>query len=107
MDYRDLGMRIRLSRREHSLTQDQLAERIGISPSFLGHIERGTRVASLETFVEICNALNVSPEYLLQGSLESYNMQMPEGLTNEQRAKLREFIRLAEETIASMDDESM
>lgn len=51
------------------MTQEQVAERSGISLSFLGHIERGTRKASLETLVSICNVLKVSPGVLLQDSL--------------------------------------
>lgn len=51
------------------MTQSTLAERADISLSFLGHIERGSRKASLETIVSLCNALHVSPEYLLRESL--------------------------------------
>lgn len=69
MDYTALGKRIRAQRRQNRMTQEQVAERSGISLSFLGHIERGTRKASLETLVSICNALKVSPGVLLQDSL--------------------------------------
>ncbi|MEA5069461.1 MAG: helix-turn-helix transcriptional regulator, partial [Christensenellaceae bacterium] len=55
MDYRSLGMRIRKQRKNLHLTQEELAERAGISLSFLGHIERGTRKASLETLVSLSN----------------------------------------------------
>ena len=81
MDYKDLGNRVRTVRRQQSLTQEQLAEKVGISASFLGHIERGTRVASLETLVAICNTLNVTPEYLLSASLHTFDQRMPEGLS--------------------------
>lgn len=69
MDYVKLGIRIRNYRKKLHYTQEQLAEAAGISLSFLGHIERGSRKASLETIVNLCNALNVSPELLLQDSL--------------------------------------
>ena len=65
MNYRDMGMRIRTIRRQRGLTQEELAEQVGISASFLGHLERGTRVASLETLVTLCNTLDVNPDYLL------------------------------------------
>ena len=71
MDYKDLGNRVRTVRRQQSLTQEQLAEKVGISASFLGHIERGTRVASLETLVALSNALGVGVDYLLAGSLQN------------------------------------
>ena len=105
MDYKDFGSRVRAVRRQQSLTQEHLAEAVGISASFLGHIERGTRVASLETLVALCNALSVAPEYLLRASLTSYDQRMPEGLSDNERSKLREFLRLAQDTVAKWDDE--
>mgnify|MGYP000050039767 CR=1 FL=1 len=49
----------------------ELAERIGVSTSFVGHVERGTRKASLETLVALSNALGVGVDYLLAGSLHN------------------------------------
>ena len=103
MDYKDLGNRVRTVRRQQSLTQEQLAEKVGISASFLGHIERGTRVASLETLVAICNTLNVTPEYLLSASLHTFDQRMPEGLSEHDRSKLSEFLRLAQDTVRNWD----
>ena len=103
MDYKDLGNRVRTVRRQQSLTQEQLAEKVGISASFLGHIERGTRVASLETLVAIFNTLNVTPEYLLSASLHTFDQRMPEGLSERERAKLSEFLRLAQDTVRNWD----
>lgn len=71
MDYAALGQKVRLLRKQKNMTQEQLAECVGISASFLGHIERGTRVASLETLVALCQTLQVSPEYLLGHELDS------------------------------------
>ena len=45
MNYKDLGRRIRMLRQKQQLTQEKLAEEIDMSSSFLGHIERGTRVS--------------------------------------------------------------
>ena len=60
MDYESLGMRIRRARKAAGMTQADLAEKLGISTSFLGHIERGTRKASLDTLVKMANELGVS-----------------------------------------------
>lgn len=46
MDYRLLGARVQRARRINGLTQERLAEMAGISLSFMGHIERGTRKAA-------------------------------------------------------------
>ena len=47
-----------------NLTQEKLAELAGISPSFVGHIERGEKKASLETMVHIAAVLNTTTDYL-------------------------------------------
>ena len=65
MDYTAMGKKIRRKRREMDITQAQLAELAGISTAFVGHIERGTRVLSVETLCRICKALGVSADDLL------------------------------------------
>ena len=69
MDYESLGMRIRRARKAAGMTQADLAEKLGISTSFLGHIERGTRKASLDTLVKMANELGVSLDSLAADSL--------------------------------------
>ncbi len=65
MDYKGLGERIRKQRLKLKLTQEKLAEKVEISESFMGHIERGDRKLSLETLVKLAQELNVSIDYLL------------------------------------------
>lgn len=67
MDYQSIGRRIREIREYEHMTQEQLAERAGISTSFVGHIERGTRVASLCTLYSICAVLGVKLDYVVAG----------------------------------------
>ena len=64
MDYIAMGKRIRRQRRWMDLSQEQLAEMVGVSTSFIGHIERGTRVPSLDTVWRICKALEVSMDHI-------------------------------------------
>ena len=94
MDYQDMGRKVRDLRKARDITQEQLADRLGISASFLGHIERGTRTASLETLVLLCRELQVSPVYLLEVSLGEQPLAMPQGLTEKQLRHLREIINL-------------
>lgn len=65
VDYKALGGRIRRLRRTAGLTQGDLANLVGLSASFLGHIERGTRVLSVETLMAISDALDCTPNVLL------------------------------------------
>ncbi len=69
IDYNALGERIRDKRKELGINQSDLAKQCELSASFLGHLERGSRKASLETVVALCNILQVSPTFLLQDSL--------------------------------------
>ena len=73
VDYKEIGARIRKQRKEKELSQEQLSELIGISLSFLGHIERGTRMASVETLARICKALDVDMHYVVFGHSSSYS----------------------------------
>ena len=70
MDYCDLGKRVRARRTELSWTQERLAQEIGVSTSFIGHIERGSRKASIDTLVQLANAMQISVDTLLKGSLK-------------------------------------
>ena len=65
MDYAALGKRIRQRRIQLGWTQEALAKEIGMSTSFIGHIERGTRAASVETLLQMANAMSVSLDDLL------------------------------------------
>ena len=104
IDYKDMGRRIRQLRKKEALTQEELAQKVGISASFMGHVERGSRVASLETFVALCNVLRVTPQYLLNKSLTTFDPYMPANMTPENRSKLSEFLRLAQDTIDNWNE---
>jgi transcriptional regulator with XRE-family HTH domain len=54
-----LGKNTTRLRQERGLTQARLAEKVEISPTFMMHIEHGTRGASLETVELLANALEV------------------------------------------------
>lgn len=94
MDYVSLGKRVRRERKAHHLTQAQLAKKLGLSVSFLGHVERGTRKASLETLVAISNALNISVDSLLSESLMLQDTTPRSNpMEGKQRMVLRQLVR--------------
>ena len=70
-DYKKIGQRIRQVRKAKGWSQGTLAAECGISMSFMGHIERGTRIMSLDTFACICHALGVKADELLWGIPEA------------------------------------
>ncbi len=65
LDYQKIGKKIRAARLEKGWSQDRLSEKCNISLSFMGHIERGTRIMSMDTFVALCSELEISADYLL------------------------------------------
>ena len=69
VDYKDMGKRIREIRESKHMTQAALSELAGIEPSNLSHIERAATKVSLPTLINIANALEVSLDELVCGSL--------------------------------------
>lgn len=65
VDFKMIGKRIRRQQKKSKLTQEQLAERIERSPSFVGHIEHGTRKMSIETLCEIALVLDCPADEIL------------------------------------------
>lgn len=60
-----IGRRIQKCREDAKMTQEQLAEKVGISWNYLGAIERETKTPKLETLIKIVNALGVSADDVL------------------------------------------
>ena len=73
MDYILLGKRIRDERLLLRLTLEKLAERTDKSINFIGQIERGEGKPSLETMVDIANALGTTVDSLLQDNVKAVN----------------------------------
>lgn len=70
LDYAKVGARIRQIRKAKGWSQDELAKKCGISMNFMGHIERGTRKMSLDTFARICAGLEANADALLWGVVQ-------------------------------------
>ena len=61
----EIGKRIAEYRRERKLTQEELANRIGISAQALSQYERGMRYPDIEILKSLCTVLCVSSDYLI------------------------------------------
>lgn len=62
LQYKKLGARIVYYRKINGLTQEKLAEEVGISPQYLSRIENGNypKSVSLSTLMRIAEKLNVT-----------------------------------------------
>ena len=56
VDYADIGKRIRACRLAKGMTQEQLANEVGVVVTHISHIETGNSVPSLKTLIDIINA---------------------------------------------------
>ncbi len=71
IDYLSIGKRIRAYRRSIGMTQELLAEKVNVSPPYISRIENGSSSPSLQTLVDICNALDITIDEVMQDSLSA------------------------------------
>lgn len=69
----EIGQRIRKIRLERDMTQAQFSESVYITSNFLSEIENGKKGLSCETLYNICEAQNLSSDYLLFGETKDEN----------------------------------
>lgn len=64
----EIGLKIAYYRKLNGLTQEQLAEKVGISPGYLSQVETPTFIqpVSLKTLFIIADTLNVPPSRFLE-----------------------------------------
>jgi len=65
LNYTEIGQRIRKYRKQQNLSQEQLAEKIGISTTHMSHIETGSTKLSLPVLVDLAMILRVKTDCLL------------------------------------------
>ena len=65
MNYYEIGQRIRKYRKAYNLSQEQLADKVGISATHMSHIETGNTKLSLAVLVKIAEALSVQTDALI------------------------------------------
>ena len=65
--YRQIGLKIAYYRKLRGLTQEELAEQVGLTPAYIGHLEAPniSKALSLYTLFDIAAALDVAPQKFL------------------------------------------
>ena len=82
-----IGKNIRKFREIKKLRQEDLAEKTDLTTNYIGMIERGEKIPSLETFINILNSLGVSADMVLSDVLDN-GYKVKESLLNEKLEKL-------------------
>jgi transcriptional regulator with XRE-family HTH domain len=70
------GASVRRVRNEYDWTQEDLADRAGLTTTYVGQVERGDKVPSLTVVLKLAHALQVLPAELL----ESFGHSVMRGL---------------------------
>lgn len=82
-----IGKNIRKFREIKKLRQEDLAEKTDLTTNYIGMIERGEIIPSLETFINILNSLGVSADMVLSDVLDN-GYTVKDSLLNEKLEKL-------------------
>ena len=65
MDFKRGGQAIQRIRKERGMTQEDLADKSGITSNTVSRIERGLLIPALPTLIDICNALGTGADSIL------------------------------------------
>ena len=66
-----IGAALKEKRKAFEYSQEELAEKIGKTPSFIGQIERGTSLPSIETLVQLTQLLAIDANLYFSRSANS------------------------------------
>ena len=101
MEQNLLGKRIREERKKHNLTQEQLAEQLGVSTTYIGYVERGERNLTLPKLTQLASLLEVTVDELMsnpaahtQSAREQQLLKLFGKATNAQQDLILDMARL-------------
>ncbi len=102
-----LGERIRKRRQELGLTQNSLAQALGLTPQHISVIEQDKRVPSLSSLGKLAEELGVTIDYLVTGkeSVAADSIAAIKGDTRLSLHSKRALVTLIEELHRSNEDE--
>ncbi len=87
MNMDSVGKNIRKYRNSKKMRQEDLAEKAGLSVTYIGMVERAEKIPSIETFVAILNALDISADMVLHDVLNT-GYAVKDSLLNEKLSKV-------------------
>lgn len=68
---KSIGKKIKLARTQAKYTQEQLAEKLSLSPRYISQLERGIAFGSATTIISICKALNITSDFLFHDLIQN------------------------------------
>ena len=92
---RAVGKRIKIVRQRNGLTQDQLAEQVGLSSKYISGIERGVENPTMDILLRVAKMLGVEPyDLFLFGESEESEKALRKGIEKMVREADREKLQL-------------
>jgi len=79
--YGSVGARIRDERERRNLSQEMLADRVGLTRTSITNIEKGRQKVLLHTLLEIARVLNLKPTRLLPDISRLTRVDVPIGVS--------------------------
>ena len=76
-----IGTVLREARTSLGLTQEYVAETLGLAPRYISDIERDKTKGSLDTLVKLCNIYCITPTYVLKEYLNSVDLEIDNTLS--------------------------
>ena len=67
LNYSLIGKRVAARRKQLKLTQEALSEKVDLTPKYISNIETSSSIPSIESVMQLCAALDITPDYLLFG----------------------------------------
>ena len=97
-----LSARIAEIRRSHKVTQEALADMLGVSPKHISHVENATSCLSLKNMIRFCTIFDCSMDYLIFGNENNRTLsQLPDGIvkilntgSEEDIARLNRYLQI-------------
>lgn len=65
---KEMGQRIMLRRKTLRMTQEELAEKLGVSTQMISNLELGKKAIRPENLARLCSELNLSADFVLTGA---------------------------------------
>lgn len=97
-----LGARIKELRKQAGLSQDQLAERVGIEPKYLSRIEVGGCYPSVVVLEHVADSLAVELRDLFDFAHHDNDLTSPRGIESAISGASREELRLVYKIIKAI-----
>ena len=70
---KSIGKKIKLAWAKSEYTQEQLAEKLSLSPRYISQLERGIAFGSASTIISICKTLNINSDFLFDDLIKNDN----------------------------------